>query len=115
MLFRRFYYPPESHPWISAEERAYILADREPRRAAADDVAGTGPVPSQRLLGLRQTWGIILGKALTDPVWFFITDWFAIYLVARGFALEDEPARGSGCRSWPRTPATSSAAASPAT
>ena len=46
-------------------------------------------MPSKRLLGLRQTWGIILGKALTDPVWFFITDWFAIYLVAKGFALED--------------------------
>ena len=25
----------------------------------------------------------------TDPVWFFITDWFAVYLVARGFKLEE--------------------------
>lgn len=40
------------------------------------------------LLRLRQTWGIVLGKALTDPVWFFITDWFAIYLVSKGFRLE---------------------------
>jgi len=31
----------------------------------------------------------VIGKALTDPVWFFITDWFAIYLVSRGFRLED--------------------------
>ena len=38
---------------------------------------------------LPQTWGIVVGKALTDPVWFFITDWFAIYLVSRGFRLED--------------------------
>ncbi len=89
LLFRRLYYPPESHPWISAEERAYILADRDPIEAAADGTPAAGPVPSKRLLGLRQTWGIILGKALTDPVWFFITDWFAIYLVAKGFALED--------------------------
>ena len=88
LLFRRLYHPPESHPWISAEERAYILADREPIEPAAGRAA-TGPVPSKRLLGLRQTWGIILGKALTDPVWFFITDWFAIYLVAKGFVLED--------------------------
>jgi ACS family hexuronate transporter-like MFS transporter len=81
VLFRYLYHPPETHPWISAGERAYILADREPFETA-------GPVPSRRLLGLRQTWGIILGKALTDPVWFLITDWFAIYLVAKGFALE---------------------------
>ena len=33
--------------------------------------------------------GIVIGKALTDPVWFFITDWLAIYLVSRGFRLED--------------------------
>ena len=41
------------------------------------------------LLSLPQTWGIVIGKALTDPVWFFITDWLAIYLVSRGFTLED--------------------------
>jgi MFS transporter, ACS family, hexuronate transporter len=41
------------------------------------------------LLRRRETWGIVLGKALTDPVWFFITDWFAIYLVSKGFQLEN--------------------------
>ena len=44
---------------------------------------------TRTILRLPQTWGIVLGKALTDPVWFFITDWFAIYLVSRGFRLED--------------------------
>jgi ACS family hexuronate transporter-like MFS transporter len=42
-----------------------------------------------RLLRLPQTWGVIIAKALTDPVWFFITDWFAIFLVSRGFRLEN--------------------------
>jgi ACS family hexuronate transporter-like MFS transporter len=89
VLFRWFYHPPEIHPWISAEERAYILADRADAASAdATDAETAAPVPPRRLLGLRQTWGIILGKALTDPVWFFITDWFAIYLVAKGFTLE---------------------------
>jgi len=41
------------------------------------------------LLRRKETWGVMLGKALTDPVWFFITDWFAIYLVSKGFHLED--------------------------
>ena len=41
------------------------------------------------MLALPQTWGIVVGKALTDPVWFFITDWFAIYLVSRGYRLEE--------------------------
>src|SRR6185295_8703287 len=64
----------------------YILADRE---ASDEPDAGGRPRASYReLLRVPQTWGIILGKALTDPVWFFITDWFAIYLVSRGFSLE---------------------------
>jgi len=46
------------------------------------------PVPLLPLLRLPQTWGIILGKSLTDPIWFFIADWFVIYLVARGIEVE---------------------------
>ena len=41
------------------------------------------------LLARPQTWGAIAARGLTDPVWFMITDWFAIYLVGRGFRLEE--------------------------
>jgi len=84
LLFRFLYHPPETHPRITAAEREYIFSDRE-------DPGTTGSLRSAsygELLSLPQTWGIILGKMLTDPVWFFITDWFAIYLVSRGFSLE---------------------------
>src|ERR1700726_5132940 len=40
------------------------------------------------LLKLPQTWGTIVSKGLTDPVWFFVTDWFPIYLVAKGIPLK---------------------------
>src|SRR5215213_2221118 len=36
------------------------------------------------LIELPQTWGVIAARTMTDPVWFFITDWFAIYLVSKG-------------------------------
>jgi MFS transporter, ACS family, aldohexuronate transporter len=85
LLFRATYHPPETHPRLSAEERALILEGR-----AAGAVAPQGPkLSAAKLLSLRQTWGVIIGKALTDPVWFFITDWFAIYLVSKGFKLEE--------------------------
>jgi len=87
LLFRWLYHPPETHPRLSAEERAYILADRS--SPDTDPAAATGRIPMRRLLALPQTWGIIVAKTLTDPVWFFITDWFAIFLVSRGFRLED--------------------------
>jgi len=86
-LFRWLYRSPEDHPRLSAEELRDILANR----AAADGaVDGPGrPLLGYRtLLSLPQTWGFVIGKALTDPVWFFIADWFAIYLASRGFPLE---------------------------
>ena len=88
ILFRKLYYPPEQHPRLSPEERAYILAERADTRPAADGKT-PGRLSYRTLLALPQTWGIIIGKTLTDPVWFFITDWFAIYLVAKGHRLEE--------------------------
>ncbi len=50
----------------------------------------SGPAPSwSELARSRTAWGIILGRAFSDPVWFFVSDWFAIFLVARGFQLEN--------------------------
>lgn len=86
LLFRWSYHPPERHPRISAAERDYILADREADKSLAGPTATSG---YRQVLGLRQTWGIVIGKALTDPVWFFIADWFPIYLASRGFSLEN--------------------------
>jgi len=40
------------------------------------------------LLKLPQTWGTIIAKTFTDPVFFFITEWLPIYLVAKGIELK---------------------------
>lgn len=86
IAWRRMYHPPETHPRIGAEERRAILEDRA---LEGDRVGETGTVPAGALLARRQTWGAIAARGLTDPVWFMITDWFAIYLVGRGFRLEE--------------------------
>jgi ACS family hexuronate transporter-like MFS transporter len=85
LLFRKLYRRPEEHPLLSAEEREYILKGRADAKANE----GGGRLSYRTLLRLPQTWGIIIAKTLTDPVWFFITDWFAIYLVTKGFKLEE--------------------------
>jgi ACS family hexuronate transporter-like MFS transporter len=81
-LFRWLYRSPEEHPRLSPEERQDILTNRGASPTVTTESYRT-------LLRLPQTWGIVIGKGLTDPVWFFITDWFAIYLATRGFPLED--------------------------
>jgi ACS family hexuronate transporter-like MFS transporter len=86
IAWRRMYHPPESHPRVSAEERREILDDRA---LEGERVGETATVSTGALLARRQTWGAIAARGLTDPVWFMITDWFAIYLVGRGFRLEE--------------------------
>lgn len=84
VLFRYLYRSPELQPMLTDAERAMILTER-----ASPGQARNTPLSYRTLLALPQTWGIILGKTLTDPVWFFITDWFAIFLVSKGHRLED--------------------------
>lgn len=84
VIWRGLYHSPENHPRLGDEERRMILDSRSADFAAPE--VENGPPPRLiDLLKLRQTWGTIIARAFTDPVWFFITDWFMIYLVSKGF------------------------------
>lgn len=87
VAWRLLYYPPETHPRISEREREMILQDK--REQEAEEETSTEAGSDRRLswgelLRLPQTWGVIAARTMTDPVWFFITDWFAIYLLTKG-------------------------------
>jgi ACS family hexuronate transporter-like MFS transporter len=87
------YHSPEVHPHLGRAEREMLQKAKElerisETRAVEDNVRG-GTASWHRLLTLPQTWGIILGRTVTEPVWFFIMEWFAIYLVSKGFRLEN--------------------------
>ncbi|MGA2811505.1 MAG: MFS transporter [Candidatus Acidiferrum sp.] len=82
IAWRWLYYRPEDHPRLGAEERAMILAD-----IASQASQGRNRPRWSDLLKLPQTWGTIIARAFPDPVYFFIADWFPIYLVAKGISL----------------------------
>ena len=83
MVWRKMYFLPKDHPLLGDAEHALIVADRQETETVRK------PLPRWRdLLKLPQTWGVIVSKGFTDPVWFFITDWFPIYLVAKGISLQ---------------------------
>lgn len=77
------YHPPETHPRITEEERAYVLAD--PAVSAS-----TARVPWQQVLKYEQTWGLLLARFFSDPVWWFYLFWLPKYLVEqRGFTMAE--------------------------
>ena len=82
VAWRALYHLPEKHPRLSPEELAYI-------RSGTARAVELGVAPSWRtLLGYKQTWGIALSRFMLDPYWFFVADWFALYLSSKGFNLE---------------------------
>ena len=83
VAWRWLYYRPEEHPRIRESERNMILADKR-----EDAVAGRAAPRWRDLLKLPQTWGAIICRSFADPVYFFIADWFPIYLVAKGISLK---------------------------
>jgi ACS family hexuronate transporter-like MFS transporter len=68
---------PEKHPWLTEEERNYIL-DTEPGAESSVEVA---PVLTCReLLRFRNTWGIIMGRFFIDSVWWLFVTWLPTFL-----------------------------------
>ena len=65
---------PSKQKRITAEEFAFINSDTEPV------VVDKRLKPSWRkLFRLRQTWAFVLGKFLTDPIWYFYLFWIPTY------------------------------------
>jgi len=80
-LYRSF----EEHPRLSAEERALIESGRQAPRAARR----LGVARWRGLIGNSNVWGIVLGRSLTDPIWWFYVFWLPKYLSdVRGFDLK---------------------------
>ena len=80
-LWLALYHPPESHPRITVEERDYVLAEA----AKTPELQKTS---ARQILSFSQTWGLLLGRFFSDPVWWFYLFWLPKYLVEqRGFTM----------------------------
>jgi len=72
--------PPKSHPWITDEEREYILTGQR-NTDASDDVEEEEYSPSTgELLSRKESWGVIIASAAIDPIWWLFVFWIPIYL-----------------------------------
>jgi ACS family hexuronate transporter-like MFS transporter len=68
-----YYRRPEDEKKLSKAELDYIQSD--PGETVVQE-----KIPWLKLLRFRQTWAFVLGKFLTDPVWWFYLYWLGLYL-----------------------------------
>ncbi len=70
--------PPKSHPWLTEEERQYILSGQKIREehVSAEEYNPT----TKQLLKHKESWGVIIASAVIDPIWWLFVVWIPIYL-----------------------------------
>ncbi|MBP3482585.1 MAG: MFS transporter [Alistipes sp.] len=73
------YRKPELNPRVNAAELAYIDSDRNDAAPAEEDKPHKS-MSIRKCFGYRQTWSFILGKFMTDGVWWFFLFWTPSYL-----------------------------------
>jgi ACS family hexuronate transporter-like MFS transporter len=84
LIFWFFLYEiPAKHKRLSKAEYDYIHSDMDEPTVAADAEGIVQRVSWFRLLGYKQTWAFVLGKFLTDPVWWFYLFWLPAFLKAQ--------------------------------
>jgi ACS family hexuronate transporter-like MFS transporter len=83
LLWFLFYELPEKKRKLSTNELEFIKSDLDEKNESEK------PVPWIKLLKYRQTWIFFIGKALTDPIWWFYLFWIPGWLsTVRGTGLD---------------------------
>jgi len=78
VLWFIYYETPLRQKRLGAAELAYIESDNQ---GPVNEVQEVQPKASWgQLLGFRQTWAFLLGKFLTDPIWWFYLFWLPDFL-----------------------------------
>ncbi len=75
VLWAWMYQVPRKQPRLTKEELAYIESD--PPEPEAEKI------PWFSLLKHKQTWAFVIGKFLTDPIWWFYLYWLPLFLNQR--------------------------------
>ncbi|MCC9136680.1 MFS transporter [Pontibacter silvestris] len=70
-----FYEIPSKQKRLKQPEYEYIHSDN----VASDGEENVKAVKWSKLLSVRQTWAFMLGKFLTDPIWWFFLFWLPSY------------------------------------
>lgn len=79
--WRFSYFAPDEHPRLSAHQRELTQSLVEPSSSAK--------IAWINLLRIRETWGLVLAKFLSDAAWYFYLFWLPKYLYdARGFDIK---------------------------
>lgn len=68
---------PSKHPWITQEEKEYILEGRINENETDDDEKG---LTMRQILSHRESWAVLVSRFFIEPIWWLFVGWMPIYL-----------------------------------
>lgn len=68
---------PAEHPWITEEERNYIINGQPECKIEPSQQKGKS---LGELLGNKKNWSVILGRFFLDPIWWMFVTYLPLYL-----------------------------------
>ena len=78
---------PKNHPWITEEERKYILEDNSHDSITNEDTKSLSVI---EILSIKEAWGAISARFFIEPIWWLFVFWMPIYLADQyGFNVKE--------------------------
>ncbi|MBU1097579.1 MAG: MFS transporter [Bacteroidetes bacterium] len=68
---------PSQHPWISEEERAYILNGQHDLDKTEPNRKG---LSLKQILSYKESWAVLVARFFLEPIWWLFVGWMPIYL-----------------------------------
>ncbi|KUO62172.1 MFS transporter [bacterium BRH_c32] len=68
---------PAEHPWISDEEKEYILAGQS---ELDKKNPGRKGLSLKQILSHRESWAVVISRFFLEPIWWLFVGWMPLYL-----------------------------------
>ncbi|AOW17692.1 MFS transporter [Polaribacter vadi] len=80
---------PESHPWITDEERNLIMNSRIEAIKSTENKKEKG-LSVVQILKHKESWGVLASRFFIEPIWWLFVGWMPLYLNSEfGFSIEE--------------------------
>lgn len=79
VLWQVIYRAPAQHSKVSKAELDYINSDHDSQTESLQPIEQK-KISWGKLLSFKQTWAFVIGKFLTDPIWWFYLFWLPDFL-----------------------------------
>ena len=68
---------PKEHPWITEEEKEYIVSGQHKSEASDEPQKG---LSLKEILSYKEAWAVLASRFFLEPIWWLFVGWMPLYL-----------------------------------